>query len=356
MFVFRLMLLGVLGFSLAGCSGLAKWFNGEDDYRIKEAQLAKELEMPPEFVRRGAAPSALTQAIAKPDLTEVKTLPSYQVEGLRIQSNLVERWLELDNLTAVEAWQGFQTFLNTQGFSVDEARLDIGLIKTNYIARKELAPVAQELSALSRVFNSWRPELVTGIYDRFSFQLIEDDKQGKIKIFVRHHMMAADSSGDITKWTLRPYDPMFESIVLYQALVFFGASQTQAIDQLQTAKYYQEITEGEELAGLILSASLSQSWDYLQAMIYRANWQVKMQTPNVYEIWLATPQNVEADRGFFARLFAKNKMPETVRLKLTRYEDAGDATLLSLAVEETQPPLTAEQRRQVLIGLGLLTE
>ena len=356
MFVFRLMLLGMLGFSLAGCSGFAKWFNGDDDYRIKEAQLAKELEMPPEFVRRGSAPTALTQAIAKPDLSEVNTLPSYQVEGLRVQSNLVERWLELDNVSAVEAWQGLQAFLATQGFAVDEERLDIGLIKTNYIARKELAPVAQELSALSRVFNSWRPELATGIYDRFSFQVIEDAKQNKVKIFVRHHMMSADSSGDVTKWTLRPYDPMFESIVLYQALVFFGATQTQAIDQLQTAKYYQEIAEGEELAGLILGASLSQSWDYLQTMIYRANWQVKMQTPNVYEIWLATPQNVESDRGFFARLFSDNKTPETVRLKLTRYEDAGDTTLLTLSVEESRPPLTAEQRRQVLIGLGLLTE
>lgn len=356
MIVFRLAMFGVLAISLSGCSGLAKWYNGDNDYRVKEAQLAKELEMPPAFVRRGAAPTALTQTIAQPNLDEVSSIPTYQVDGLRVQSNLIERWLELDNLTSVEAWQGLHAFLATQGFSVDEARLDIGLIKTNYVARKELAPVAQELSALSRMFNRWRPELASGIYDRFTFQLVEDKTHGQVKIFVRHHMMLADSSGDITQWTLRPYDPMVESIALYQALVFFGASQSQAIDQLQTAAYYQEIVEGEELAGLVLSASLSQSWDYLQTMIYRADWQVKAQNADVYEIWLATPKNVEAEQGFFTRLFSGRKLPDTVKLKLARYEDRGDASLLTLAVEEGRPPLTAEQRRQVLTGLGLLTE
>lgn len=354
MSLLKLVGLAFVLIGLAGCSTLSDVYNGDDDYRVQEAQLAKKLEMPPNFVERNNSSPVLTQQVVSADLSEVETIPSYQLDGLTVKSNLVERWLEFDGIDAKQVWTGLQQFIQKQGFKVDEERLDIGLITTQYLARSEQAPVEQELGKISRMLNSWRPELVSGIYDRFSIQLIEDSETDKVKVTFRHHMMLADSSANATDWVLRPYDPMMESIALYQAMIFFGATQLQAIEAIETAVYYQENLDGEELAGLVLAASRSQSWDYLQSMIYRGDWQVKSTKPTVYEVWVVAPKSSISSKGFFARLFSRDAGPDLVRLKLSQHDANPDQTLLSLAVEEGQRPLTPEQRRKILTALGLL--
>lgn len=340
--------------SVASCSSLSKIYNGDEDHRVNEAELAKKLEMPPNFIEPRAANSLLTQTIASVDLSEVDRIPSYQVEQVQVQSNLVERWLEFDEVDAKQVWSGLRQFVQQQGFKIDEERLDLGLIKTQYLARSEQAPVEQELGKLARMLNSWRPELVSGIYDRYSLQVIEEPSHNKVKVYIRHHMMRADSSENATDWVLRPYDTMMESLALYRAMLFFGATQLQAIEQIETAAYYQEILEGEELAGLVLAAPRSQAWDYLQAMVYRAEWQVTATRPALYEIWVSTPETTPTSKGFFARLFTGRGLPKVVRLKLAQYESDTEQTLLSLHVEEGASPLNPEQRRHILTALGLL--
>ena len=350
-------LIGVV-IALSGCSTVSNWFHGDDNYRDNEAKLAKEIELPPNFVVRQSRDAALMeQALSLTDYGVVKDIPAYRVEGLSVQSNLVERWLEIDGKTPAEVWQNMRDFLKLQGFEIEEDRIDIGVIKTGYVARRDLAPVAQEVGVLTRLLNSWRPVLETGIYDRFTLQVESDATREKVvKVYLRHHMMLADSSGDITEWSVRPYDPMIETLTLYQAMVFFGATQDDAVEQIRAATYYQEIISGEELAGLILGASLSQSWDYLQSMIYRANWTVKKQNSALNEMVVQVPKLKDSSKGFFARLFSSNEQPQEVRLKLTRYEDSADKTLLSLSVEDGQTPLTADRRRDVYQALGLLAK
>lgn len=346
--------LSVLCLGLASCSSLSSIYNGEDDHRVHEAELAKKLEMPPNFIEPEDTNSLLTQSLSSVDLSEVETIPSYQVGGVQVKSNLVERWLEFDEVDVKQVWAGLRQFVQQQGFEIAEERLDLGLIKTKYAPRTEQAPVEQELSALSRMLNSWRPELVSGIYDRYSLQVIDDPANNKVKVTIRHHMMQADSSEDATDWILRPYDTMMESLALYRAMMFFGATQLQAIEQIETVAYYQEILEGEELAGLVLAAPRSQAWDYLQAMVYRAEWQVTSTSPALYEIWVKTPENTRSSKGFLGRLFSGSDLPEVVRLKLTPSESDADKTMLSLNVEEGIAPLNPEQRRHILTALGLL--
>ncbi|MBE0493724.1 MAG: outer membrane protein assembly factor BamC [Thiomicrospira sp.] len=356
MALLKLVGLSALVVTLAGCSSLSNIYNGEDDHRVNEAELAKKLEMPPNFIEPRGVNPLLTQTVASVDLSEVETIPTYQVEQVKLQSNLVERWLEFDEVDVKQVWLGLRQFVKQQGFKIAEERLDLGLIKTEYLARTEQAPVEQELGALSRMLNSWRPELASGIYDRFSIQVIDEPASNKVKVTIRHHMMQADSSGNATDWALRPYDTMMESLALYRAMVFFGATQLQALAEIETTAYYQEILEGEELAGLVLAASRSQAWDYLQAMVYRAQWQVTTTRPALYEIWVNTPESTPSSKGFFGRLFSGRDLPQVVRLKLTPYESDTEQTLLSLNVEEGVAPLNPEQRRHILTALGLLAK
>lgn len=354
MALLRLFGLAGLCVSLASCSSLSNIYNGEDDHRVHEAELAKKLEMPPNFIQPKTNNTALTQPIESVDLSTVDSIPSYQVEQVQVKSNLVERWLEFEGVDVKQVWSGLRQFIKQQGFEIAEERLDLGLIKTQYLARTEQAPVEQELSALSRLLNSWRPELVSGIYDRYSLQVVEDAANQQVKVYIRHHMMLADSTEEGTDWVLRPYDTMMESLALYRAMVFFGSTQLQAIEQIQTTAYYQEIVEGEELAGLVLAATRSQAWDYLQAMVYRAEWTVTATRPALYELWVNMPETTSTSKGFFARLFSGSDLPDTVGLKLTQHESSNEQTLLSLNVAEGVPPLNAEQRRHILTALGLL--
>lgn len=354
MALIKLVGLSTLCLTLASCSSLSNIYNGEDNHRIHEAELAKKLEMPPNFIQPITNNRALTQPVEQVDLSEVETIPTYQVEQVQVKSNLTERWLEFDDIDVKKVWSGLRQFIKQQGFEIAEERLDLGLIKTQYLARSEQAPVEQELSAISRLLNSWRPELVSGIYDRYSLQVIDDPSNNKVKVTIRHHMILADSSEDATDWALRPYDTMMESLALYRAMMFFGATQLQAIEEIESAAYYQEIVEGEELAGLVLAAPRSQAWDYLQAMVYRAGWQVSTTRPALYEIWVNTPETTPTSKGFFARLFSGRDLPGVVRLKLTQHESNAEQTLLSLSVAEGVPPLNAEQRRHILTALGLL--
>ena len=347
--LFKYVLIGLLLGSLAGCSSLANWYNGDDDYRKKEAQLAKELEMPPNFIQPQSVNPLLTQQVA--DLSEVEQIPSYQVDGLRVQSNLSERWLEISDQSSKDVWRMLMQFLATEGFSIKEQRLDIGLIETDFLPRKQVAPVELEEGTLSRLFNSWRPELASGIYDRFTLKVEQTDGQ-TVKVFIRHHMMQADSSGETgTSWKVRPYDPMIESIALYKTMIFMGATQQGAIEQIESAKLYQEIYEGEEFSSVLLAAGRDQAWQYIQSLIYRANWTVESQSPALYQVWVKAKS--AEPKGFFARLFASGEQ-QLVRIALQPYEKDTAQTEVSLSPVEGQPPLTAEQKQQLFRELGLL--
>lgn len=353
MSVFKIVLLPVLALSLAGCSTVSNWFHGDDNYRGYEAELAKELEMPPNFiVRQTDNARMMERSMAQVDRNNISDIPAYSVEGVRVESNLVERWLEFDDKAPMQVWNSMREFLTSQGFRIEEERLDIGLIETGYVARRDIAPVEQEVGMLTRLLNSWRPETATGVYDRFTLLVDTKSSQDQVRVYVRHHMMLADSSDTITNWSVRPYDPAMEALTLYRAMLFFGATQNDAFEEIRTASFYQEVIRGEELSGLVLDAGLSQSWDYLQAMIYRADWQVKSQDPSAHSMWVTVP-NLTASGGFFSRLFARNQ-PIDVQLSLSRHEDSNELTLLSLETESGQTPLNAERRKQVFKALGLL--
>jgi outer membrane protein assembly factor BamC len=351
---FKLLAYAGLSASLVGCSSASKWFNGDDDYRTSQAELSKKLETPPNFVLRSVADPLLTAEVAIRSVNEIETLPALKVEGLRVDSNLHQRWLVMENLNASQAWQLAEQFLVRQGFEVDEKRPELGLITTKYLARSEVAPSAQELGRLSQLLNSWRPDLAKGIYDRYSVQLVSE--HNKVNLYFYHHMILADSNSDITRWSLRPYEPMMEMLALYRMMLFMGARENVALSQIATSAYYQEIFEAEELAGLTYHAPISQTWDYLQAMQYRASWQVESTNSASHELWVKIPKLSSKNKGFISQLFGRTSQPGLVRISLASVENNSDQTRLTLGVEAGERPLNAEQRRQILEALGLLSD
>ncbi|MCL5796318.1 MAG: outer membrane protein assembly factor BamC [Gammaproteobacteria bacterium] len=263
--------------SLSGCSSLSKSFGAgdtithQDNYRVTQDALISPLELPPGFQNPNRNMDLSNRQLMGQlnDKIMRKDIPSYQVDGLSIRSNLSERWLHVDNVNSDDLWERLQRFLVAQGFTVEESRKDVGLIRTAYVARKEIVPKS-EMSFLTRVLNSWREETAKGAMDRLTLR-VETDAQGGANVYLRHAMILADFDGDINNWRLRPYHPVFEAEMLYQSMVFLGASMNNAVAQVAATEKRLELSLDGEFAGLSLKAGIEESWQFILSLADRSH-------------------------------------------------------------------------------------
>lgn len=348
---FKLIGAGVLVASLSGCSTVSNLVGKiGGDYRSDQDKLATKLEMPPNIMEfRTLDQELLTMNVA--DLSKVDKVPSYQAEGIKVNSNLSERWLELSDLDSKSTWTLMRNFVESQGFQIQDERLDIGLLETNYVAREDIAPTELEESFLTRLLNKWRPEVAGGVYDKFTIRVEADEAQPDLvtRVYFRHHMMVAKMDDETTQWQVRPYDPMLETIALYKAMVFLGASQELAVAEIESATLYEGGKKGDEFSSIVLAAGKEEAWQYVQSLIYRADWAVKTQNTTLYQIWLQ-PKQVKAKSGL-AKIFSK-KNDRVVLLSLV---DAADGkTEVTLKAHIDDRPLKPAEKQKIFNELGLL--
>ncbi len=352
----------------SGCSSFSKALNledslwGSDNYRDRERELAESLEVPPSLVKPkqqgslalldGRTQGALTSEVAS--LSE-KAIPAYRAKGIRVEATLCERWLSLEQVSADAAWQGVQKFLRTLGYPVKEANRATGIIRTEYVQRKEVVPLV-DVSPLRKLFNKWRPEVADGAMDRFTVHVTVDPATQAAQIRFHHHQVFGTDDGDTETYRVRPYDPVKELEMLYQAAVFFGANKEAALKQVRVSAHTVDVVEGQEVDGLVLHAPMSQAWAYLQSMIWRADWQVVSVSPERHEMIVALDKQSE-NRGFWASLaFWRHdgSLPKRVVLKLAPMKKRAQQTLLRVDVPEGETPLDQKKRLRIFKKLGLL--
>ncbi len=361
---------------VSGCSSFSKALNWGDsvwggsghNYREQEEQLAEKLEVPPTLVHpksqqmgllNGKYSAALAQGGTASDIATLSKadIPSYKAKGIQVKGNLCERWLELDHVNAETVWVGVQKFLRSLGYPIQEANRATGIIRTEYVPRKEVVPLV-DVSPLTKLFNSWRPETAEGVMDRFTVHVTVDGKMGKARVLFHHHQVFHTNDGDIDVYKVKPYDPVKELEMLYQSAIFFGANSEQAFKQVAVSAKQMEIVKGTEFAGLILHAPLSEAWAYVQSMVWRADWDVEKVIPERHQMILRLNQQ-EHKKGFWSSLAfwrSESDLPARVRLTLTPSTDQPGRTELTVSALEGETPLTAEQRKQIFAKLGLLGE
>jgi outer membrane protein assembly factor BamC len=215
------------------------------------------------------------------------------------------------------------------------------------------------------MLNSWRPELAEGVYDKLIARVETDVNASNTRIYFSHHMLyspdANETRGLSDRWRIKPYSPEMEAQALYQAMVFFGSTSEKALAQLKVTEKMVEIVDGEELQGLSLRADMNKSWSYVQAMVYRANWQMGKVRIAEHQMWIKVPESVKKDDSFLSTLAfwkdaGKEDLPETVQLQLTTSETDASQTILTVKSAEDNKPLNAQQRRYVFESLGLLAK
>lgn len=348
------LLLSLLVVTLSGCASNANK-NAQDvvdydagtDYRKNENKLSTALDVPPDlFLSVVKANDDKLLSISQLPMTK-KIVPNFHSKNAQIKQNLTEKWLELKNISNKDAWLGVQSFFVSLGFSIKEKRLDTGYIKTNFLARTELVPLSTQ-GPLTRLLNSWRPELAEGANDRLVARIETDDDLGITRVYFYHYMISTSSSSDDYSiggdWIIRPFNPMFEAEALFQAAIFFGSTEEIALQQIKPSSTFIEVVEDEkEFSGVKFKASKEKSWDYFMAMVYRAGWI----TENIKKSHFTTDVRLSDD--------SKKIRQKSVNFsfELTIIEGIAYSTL-SVSSGDSDLPLTEAERKYLFKKLGLL--
>ncbi len=364
-----LFLIGVL--ALSGCASL-NIGDSDEDFRDTEGGIAQKLEMPPNLISPARTNDRFHAIIADGKSEQVvnQVIPTYQATGLRIESNLSERWLEIDTLNSQQIWLGVNQFLASLGMEVKEARQDIGIIRTEFTPRKELVPL-DSLGPITRILNSWRSEFAVGAYDRLIARVETDVEQEKTRVFFRHSAIftSTDASDEtiLGNARIQPYNPVFEAEILYQAMIFFGATQLDALQQIAMTEYRMEVIDGTAFAGIKMRAGLNESWTYLQAMLQRANWHLDKTDVNNYQVWVNVPAQAREEATLVSRLAFwrdgnEKHLPKIVKFDLKSAEDdAGNlvvptTTILTVSSLEGDTPLNESNREYIFDQLGFTAQ
>ncbi len=366
-------LLTLSAFTLSGCSSFSKALNlddslwGSGNYREQERELAESLEVPPTLVKPQQRDSLalldnqgvtrLGEQITANEVAQIKqdVIPAYKAKGVEVKTTLCERWLALEDVSADTAWEGVQKFLKTLGFPIKEANRATGVIKTEYVQRKEVVPLV-DVSPLRKLFNKWRPEVADGALDRFTVHVTVDPKTQEAQIRFHHHQVFEVDDGDTEAYHVKPYDPVKELEVLYQAAVFFGAHQEAALKQVEVSAHTVEVVDGQEVDGLVLHAPLSQAWAYLQSMVWRADWQVVSVSPERHQM-VVKLNDQQKDKGFWSAIAfwrSGDGLPDQVVLTLQPLKEKPQQTLLRVEAPDGATPLDQAKRLKVFEKLGLL--
>jgi len=360
----------VAALSLSGCSTISNMFGSDGSYRDNEGKLVKTLEMPPNLFNPAKPQTEMSLALKKAEQDALAEqdkfdyIPNFKAKGVAVKSNLSERWLEIESMNSEQVWASLKRFYASSGFTISEERKDIGVMKTDYLARTELVPL-DDVGPITRMLNSWRPELADGVYDKYTSRVETDAAAGLVRVYINHSELYSPDANEAREidrqWRIKPYNPVMEAQALYQAMVFFGSSSEKALAQLKITEQMVEVVEGEELEGLAFRSSMDQSWSYLQAMIYRASWSIDKVKASHNELWVQVPKTVKEEDSFMSSLAfwrdsGKKALPDLVKLKLTQSEADAEKVILTVAAPEGVAPLNESQRRYIFESLGLLTQ
>jgi len=350
---------------------------GEEDVNAGvTTKLVRSLETPPDLFSPAYRKETFDRVIRTTDKSAAfRFIPNYQVEKISVQNNLEERWLEIETGDTEAVWYGIQEYLETIGMKVAEARKDIGILETEYQPRLERVPL-DAMTGLTRVLNSWRPEIAEGIIDKYSVLMESDQTRNTIRVYFRHQMLVDTSSsategGSAGNWAARGSDPYLEAEALYEAMVFFGTNKDDASQQVKATEHFKAVVidadnasdapkKEKVLEALILTSSINASWKYLNRMVYRYDWLVDEKDPVRHYMVVNLPKDApkQVSRfNFFEDEPSEDLSNVKIILKLTEHNKnhlGEHQTKLKAFAADEVVTLTQDHKKYIFQTLGLI--
>ena len=158
-----------------------------------------------------------------------------EVENARIERSGDQRWLVI-SMAPDEAWSRLRDFWVDQGFAVETAEPDVGVMETDWAAVETPLP-AGALKRLTNLINKGLHGVA--VRDRYRTRIERGAEAGTTEIYISHRgaeqtYIRDDASpgqqDDVGKmvWQPRPSDPGLEAVMLSRLMIFLGVDEQRA--------------------------------------------------------------------------------------------------------------------------------
>ncbi len=216
------------------------------DYRT--SRMANPLELPPDLTT-----STIDDSLLVPELSSgaSASLSDYSRErvagtpteviarepvGMRIQRSDDRRWLVVDQSAEV-LWPRVKEFWLGNGFPLSRDDPRIGIMETDWLENRASIPDGPIRAVLSR-FLDFAYSAPTRDKFRVRLERVEDGTEIFLTHFGVEEMVitpsgrATTTQTSVTRWQSRPREPELEAEMLSRLMVYLGASEQRASQQL----------------------------------------------------------------------------------------------------------------------------
>jgi outer membrane protein assembly factor BamC len=240
--VFRIVIASAVLVALASCSVLGA--NGKRiDYGAAAVQVPS-LELPPDLTApagddRYKVPQGETGTVATySDYSKVGSqnltgiLP--QVPGVHMEHDNTGRWLVV-NEKAENVWPVVKAFWQDLGLTISSEDRAAGVMETAWAENRAKISTGSPHGPRNTVHDEFNNAYASGERDQYRTRLERSKDGASTEVYITHRGIREEYSKGTSRWVPRPSDPELEATMLQRLMVRFGASETQAANEVASA-------------------------------------------------------------------------------------------------------------------------
>ena len=279
----------------AGCSGTLEDVVPERQPTYKSSRSAPPLEVPPDLTSATVGDTLLvpdvdatySQYASEEDTARLQggagILP--EIENAKVERSGDERWLVVW-MQPEEAWSRIRDFWNEQGFVVETEKPEVGIMETNWAAKRISLPAG----LFKRLVNQLDEALYGVEYsDQFRTRIERGIETGTVEIYISHRgaeQMVVGGETPYAKreglgervWRPRPRDPGLEAEMLSRLMIHLGADRERAngiiADEAAPEPRARLVAAGDDATAVALGEDFSRAWRRTGLALDRAGFTV----------------------------------------------------------------------------------
>ena len=348
---------------LSGCSTFE---DSKIDY--KRAIQATTLEVPPDLTQlkrdsryqvsgsNSASGMAATSGSAGRPANDAGTATN-QAGNARIERSGTQRFLVVQR-NADSVWEPLREFWKENGFELTLDQPELGIMETDWAENRAKLPQDFIRRTLGKVFDSLYS---TGERDRFRTR-VERTANG-LEITITHRGMAevyTTNTKDATVWTPRASDAELEIEFLRRLMMRLGDQNQTAGSSANKAAIGAsasssstsmpsdvKVTKQNNLPVIEIKDGFDRAWRRVGVAIDRTGFTVedRDRAQGVFFVRYAPPGTSDKEPGFFAKLFASDKVIPTLAKYRIAVTSKGDISTVQVQAADGMPETSANAER-----------
>jgi len=267
-----------------GCAGTLEDVWPERNPTYKSSRSAPPLEIPPDLTGTSmrdalqipGVDATYSQYASGEASSATQGAPAVlpEIENARIERDANQRWLVVA-MKPEDAWPRIRDFWTAQGLVLETEEPDIGLMETEWAARREALPAGVLKRAVQRISDAFY-----GLQyrDRYRTRIERGTEPDTTDVYIAHrgaeqtfvgaetHAAQVEGLGE-TMWQPRPNDPGLEAEMLSRLMIFLGLDEERAAAiAIAAAGAAPEpsrarlVRDDDGTAALVLPQGFSQAW------------------------------------------------------------------------------------------------